>query len=104
LARQLLAVAQNPTLAIGVGACCGPLDACYGAKSIGLFAIQRKSDRKKCILSPRFIVLLRGKSEGGTNDCRENTEQNMGLSVLVLKQVAASGELHGLHKAGTQFL
>ena len=34
----------------------------------------------------------------------EATEQNMGLSVLFLKQVAASGELHGLHKAGNQFL
>jgi hypothetical protein len=46
LARQLLTVAQKTTLVIGVGACRGPLDARCGAKSIGLFAMQRKSDRK----------------------------------------------------------
>ena len=46
LARLLFAVAQKPTLVIGVGACRGPLDARCGAKYIGLFAMQRKSDRK----------------------------------------------------------
>jgi hypothetical protein len=46
LARPLFAVAQKTALVIGVGACRGPLDARCGAKSIGLFAMQRKSDRK----------------------------------------------------------
>jgi hypothetical protein len=46
LARPLFTVAQKPTLVIGVGACRDPLDARHGAKSIGLFAMQRKSDRK----------------------------------------------------------
>jgi hypothetical protein len=33
------AVAQKPTLVIGVGACRGPMHARCGAKSIGIFAI-----------------------------------------------------------------
>ena len=69
LARLLFTVAQKPTLVIGVGACCGPLDARCGAKSIGLFAIRKKSDAKIAswavvaskLDSRIFIVLLRGK-------------------------------------------
>ncbi len=52
-----------------------------GAKSIGLFAIQKKYDRKTALWavvaskldSRMFIVLLRGKSEGWTNKCHERT-------------------------------
>jgi hypothetical protein len=46
LGAPLLTVTQKTTLAIGIGACRGSLDARFGAKSIGLFAMQRKSDRK----------------------------------------------------------
>jgi hypothetical protein len=49
LARRFfspLAVAQKAALVIGIGACRGPLDARCGAKYFGLFAMQRKSDRK----------------------------------------------------------
>ena len=50
-----------------------------GAKSIGLFAIQKKYDRKTALWavvaskldSRMFIVLLRGKSEGGSNERHE---------------------------------
>ena len=52
-----------------------------GAKSIGLFAIQKKYDRKTALWavvaskldSRMFIVLLRGKSEGWTNERHERT-------------------------------
>ena len=59
----------------------GPLGARCGAKSIGLFAIKRKCDRKTAccavVLSKLdsriLVVLFRGKSEGGTSDCHEQT-------------------------------
>jgi hypothetical protein len=44
--RARFAVAQKTTLVIGVGACRGMLGAHRGAKYFGLFAIQRKADRK----------------------------------------------------------
>ena len=52
-----------------------------GAKSIGLFAIQKKSDAKIAswavvaskLDSRMFSVLLRCKSEGWTNKCHERT-------------------------------
>jgi hypothetical protein len=46
LGAPLLTVAQKTNLVIGIGACRGLLDARCGAKYIGLFAMQRKSDRK----------------------------------------------------------
>jgi hypothetical protein len=75
-ARFAFTVAQKPTLVLGVDACRGPLDARLGAKSIGLFAMQRKSDRKITSRAPVssklgsriFIVLLRGKTEGWSNE------------------------------------
>jgi hypothetical protein len=79
--RTRFTVAQKPALVIGVGACRGPLHARCGAKSIDLFAIQKKSDRKTALWavvaskldSRMFIVLLRGKSEGWTNERHESS-------------------------------
>jgi hypothetical protein len=45
LGAPLLTAAQKTTLVIGIGACRGPLDARCGAKYIGLFVMQRKSNR-----------------------------------------------------------
>jgi hypothetical protein len=47
LGAPLFTVAQNTALAIGVVGCRDPLDARFGAKSIGLFAIQKKSGDRK---------------------------------------------------------
>jgi hypothetical protein len=46
LAAQRLFPSLGYALVIGVVGCRGPLDARRGAKSFGLFAIQRNSDRK----------------------------------------------------------
>jgi hypothetical protein len=92
-------------LVIGVGACRGPLDARCRAKSIGYWPIRdaKKVRPKICILSPVssklgsrvFVVLLRGKSEGGTKDCHEKkhgTEHGIFRSVIVFIKLAASGD------------
>jgi hypothetical protein len=90
----------------------GPLDARCGAKSIGLFAIQKKSDRKTALwavvaskLDSRIsIVLLRGKSEGGTTECHEQpTEGNKGLSVVDLIQLVITLLPYRFHEAANQF-
>jgi hypothetical protein len=90
----------------------GPLDARCGAKSIGLFAIQKKSDRKTALwavvaskLDSRMsIVLLRSKSEGGTTECHERTtEGNKGLSVVILIQLVITLLPYRFHEAANQF-
>jgi hypothetical protein len=81
LARLLFTVAQKITLAIGVVGCPWSAGCACGAKSIGIFAIQKKYDRKTALWavvaskldSRMFIVLLRGKSEGWTNERHERT-------------------------------
>jgi hypothetical protein len=101
LGAPLLTAAQKTTLVIGIGACRGPLDARCGAKYIGLFMMQRKSNRKLASEPPFHQNLAHeypssseeaNLTEGRTTATKNNTERNLGLSVIVFIKPAASGD------------
>jgi hypothetical protein len=83
LARSLQRGSKNKLWQLALSDVRGPLDARLGAKSIGQFAMQRKSDAKICIMSRWFIkigsrtsiVLFGAKTEPVANPRHETTHQ-----------------------------
>jgi hypothetical protein len=103
--RAASTVVPKITLVIGAGACRGPLDARRGAKSIGLFAIKRKCDRKTACCAVEYWSSSSEENlkEGRTTATNKPTERNKDLSVIVLIKPAASGFKNLLHTAANHF-